>query len=154
MSKSAIIGIVIAAIVIVVGGFLLFKPNKKNNTTATNTQPSSSASTQSATTNSSTNSTPSSSSNQSSGATITYSDSGFSPATLTVKAGTTVTIKNTSSQPMQFDSDPHPVHTDDTQLNVGEVAPGQSMTFTPTITGTHGYHNHLDSSQTGTLIVQ
>ncbi len=85
---------------------------------------------------------------------IIYSDSGFSPSPLTVKTGTMVTIKNTSSRTLQFDSDPHPVHTDDPELNVGVVASGQTKTFTVTTTGSHGYHNHLNASDTGTLVVQ
>jgi plastocyanin len=86
--------------------------------------------------------------------TITYSDSGFSPSKVTVKAGDTVAIKNTSSSDVQFDSDPHPVHTDDEELNVGVVAPGQTSTFTVTTKGTFGYHNHLNPSDTGTIVIQ
>src|ERR1044072_69649 len=69
-------------------------------------------------------------------ATITYSDSGYSPSTITVKSGDTIAIKNTSSSEMQFDSDPHPVHTDDEELNAGQVSPGQTITVTVTTTGT------------------
>lgn len=87
-------------------------------------------------------------------ATITYSDSGFSPSTVTVKSGDTVAIKNTSSSDMQFDSDPHPVHTDDEELNAGPVTPGQTVTFTVTATGTYGYHNHLNPSDTGTIVIK
>jgi len=87
-------------------------------------------------------------------ATITYSDSGFSPNSVTVKSGDTVAIKNTSSSDLQFDSDPHPVHTDDEELNVGTVTPGQTATFTVTTKGTFGYHNHLNASDTGTIIIQ
>ena len=87
-------------------------------------------------------------------ATITYSDGGYSPSTITVKSGDTVALKNTSSQPVQFDSNPHPVHTDDPELNVGEVAPGQTTTFKVVTKGTHGYHNHLNPGQTGTIVVQ
>jgi plastocyanin len=99
--------------------------------------------------NSSSNST-----NASVAATITYSNSGFSPATTTVKAGDTVAIKNTSSSTMQLDSDPHPVHTDDADLNVGEVAPGQTKTFVVTHKGTFGFHNHLASSNTAKITVE
>ncbi len=91
--------------------------------------------------------------NQTAEATITYSDDGYSPASLTVKSGATVTIKNTSSSSIQFDSDPHPAHTANQELNVGSVAPGESKTFTPTTKGSHAYHNHFDSSQTGVLVV-
>ena len=87
-------------------------------------------------------------------ATITYSDSGYSPSTITVKSGDTIAIKNTSSSEMQFDSDPHPVHTDDEELNAGPVAPGQTITFTVTTTGTYGYHNHLNPSDSGTIVIK
>lgn len=87
-------------------------------------------------------------------ATITYSDSGFSPATTTVKAGDTVAIKNTSSSVMQMDSDPHPVHTDDTDLNVGTVNPGETKTFVVTNKGSFGFHNHLAPSNTAKIVIQ
>lgn len=85
---------------------------------------------------------------------ITYGDNGFTPSTITVKSGTTVTIKNESSRSMQFDSDPHPAHTGNEELNVNNVSPGESETFVVKRTGTFGYHNHLNPSDTGTIIVQ
>lgn len=85
---------------------------------------------------------------------ITYTNSGYSPAEITVKSGTTVTIKNESSRNMQFDSDPHPAHTTNEELNVETVKPGQTQTFVVKRTGTFGYHNHLNASQTGTIIVE
>ncbi len=136
-------GIVVLIIVIVLaaaGGVWALTKKSSSPTTSTTT-PTASSSTNTA--------SPAQSAN-----TITYTDNGFSPATLTVKAGTTVTIKNASSSVLQFDSNPHPVHTDDPELNVGVIAPGQSKTVTVTTTGTHGYHNHNNTSDTGTLIVQ
>lgn len=134
--KAFIIGL-IAVIVIGGGGYLvLHKSPAKSPTSNTQSQSSSSAT------------------NQSSPNTITFDGSMFSPAVLTVKAGSTVTVKNNSSQDMQFDSDPHPVHTDDTDLNAGMVAPGKSVTFTVTKTGTYGYHDHLDPSITGKITVE
>lgn len=142
--KAWIIGIV-AVVVIGGGGYLLLhKDSNKSD------QPSQSSASQSSETSNESNNTPS----QPAAATITYSDNGFSPATVTVKSGDTVAIKNTSSQPLQFDSDPHPDHTDDPELNVGIVNPGKEATFTVTTTGSHGYHNHLNSSDRGTIIVQ
>lgn len=142
--KYAVILIVILA-VIGGGAFALTRKSKTNNTPATSiSTPASSSTSQSSNT-----SQPSASV-----ATITYGNSGFSPSTITVKAGSTITIKNNSSGDLQFDSDPHPVHTDDPELNVGAVAPGQSMTFTVSEKGTHGYHNHLNSSDTGTIVVE
>lgn len=86
--------------------------------------------------------------------TITYTGSGFSPETLTVKSGDTVTVRNESSRTIEFESDPHPAHTSNTELNIDTIRPGESKTFTVNRTGTFGYHDHLDSSKTGTIIVQ
>lgn len=134
----------IAVVIIAAGIFGLAKKsdNKKTTDLSTNT------------TSQTQSTTPPASSDQNAAATITYADSGFSPSKITVKSGSTVTIKNTSSGEMQLDSDPHPIHTDDTDLNVGAVAAGQSQTFTVTKKGTFGYHNHLNPSDKGTIIVE
>lgn len=87
-------------------------------------------------------------------ATITYTNNGFEPGNVTVKSGDTVEIKNDSSRPLQMDSDPHPEHTDDPELNVGVVSPGKSQKFTLTTKGTWGYHNHLNSTDQGKVNVE
>jgi plastocyanin len=144
--------IVIAAILILGGGAFALtrksdKPAATNTTTSTNTDTNSASDSPAA-------STPTQTDDQNSATTITYTDSGFSPKTMTVKSGTTVTIKNASSGPLQFDSNPHPEHTDNPELNVGVIASGQSKTFTVTKTGTFGYHNHLNDSDRGTIVVE
>jgi plastocyanin len=141
--------ILVIAAIIVVGAFVLTRNsnNSYNSTsTSTTTQP---------TTNQSSDS--SSRNNQnvpSSQNTITYDGNNFSPSTLTVKSGSTVTVKNMSSDDLQFDSGPHPTHTSNPELNIGLIAAGESKTFTVTKTGTFDYHNHLNPSQTGTIIVE
>lgn len=130
MNMKKIIGAL--AVVIIIAGLVLGHVHKKS-TTSGNTEMAGSST--------------------SIAATITYSDSGFSPALVTVKANDTVAIKNTSSQDVQLDSDPHPVHTDDTDLNVGQVSPGQTKTFMVMKKGSFGYHNHLDPSQTGRITI-
>jgi plastocyanin len=87
-------------------------------------------------------------------ATITYTDDGFTPAVTTVKSGETVKITNDSSDHLELDSDPHPAHTDNSELNVGIVAPGQSKTFRLSTKGTWGIHNHLDASNTAEVNVE
>jgi len=84
---------------------------------------------------------------------ITFTDEGFSPSTLTVKKGTVVTVENKSTKSVQFSSDDHPAHTDDPEINMGVLAPGESGTFTVETIGTHGFHDHIDDSKTGTLTV-
>ncbi len=145
MNKTGIIAVIVVVLALAGGAFALSQKNS-DKTGSSTTNPTSSTTT----TPTNTNTTSEASSEN----TITYTNDGFSPATLTVKSGTKITIKNDSSHALQFDSDPHPVHTDDPELNVGVVSPGKSMTFTATNTGSHGYHNHLNSSDTGTIVVQ
>jgi len=142
MNKKAIIALVI--LVIVVAGAALWMMRKEPSTNTNNTSTDTS------------NSTPSTSdaTPTATQATITYSDSGYSPSSITVKNGDTVIIKNTSSRSMQFDSDPHPAHTINPELNVGSVPPGEQMSFVVDTKGTFGYHNHLNASQKGTIIVE
>lgn len=86
--------------------------------------------------------------------TIRFTDDGFSPATLTVPVGATVTIQNDSDRTVDFSSDPHPTHTLYPFLNAGDVAPGESATVTIPRAGSFGYHDHLDPSKKGTIIAQ
>jgi plastocyanin len=145
------IAVIVIAVLAIVGGgaYALTRDNNNDKGEATNKSTSStevkveSESSQSATTG-----------EQSTSATITYSDSGFSPEKLTVPTGTKVTIKNDSSRSLQFDSDPHPAHTDNEELNVDNVDEGDSETFTVTRAGTFGYHNHLNPSDEGTIVVE
>lgn len=85
--------------------------------------------------------------------TITYTSTGFEPATMTVKKGTVITIKNESSRDLQFASDEHPSHLDNPEMNVPTLSPGESESYTATAVGTWGYHNHLDEDETGTITV-
>lgn len=89
-----------------------------------------------------------------SAATITYTNSGFSPSKVTVKSGDQITIKNDSSQALEFSSDPHPVHTDNPELNQDVLEPGQSRSFTVTTKGTWGYHDHLNEANSGSVVVE
>lgn len=84
---------------------------------------------------------------------IVFTNDGFTPNTLSVKKGTVVTVKNESSKRVQFSSDDHPSHRDDPSLNMKTLAPGESGTFTAVTVGTQGFHDHIDDSKVGTLIV-
>ncbi len=152
MRKSNLAIVVVIVVVLVALGAFIFGKSSKPKTSSSSTTNSSSASSNATPTN--TSNSPSSTGSQSTANVITYNGSSFNPAKLTVKSGDSVTIKNTSSKDVQFDSNPHPLHTDDQDLNVGVVAGGQSQTFTVTKKGTFGYHNHLDSSQTGMLVIE
>lgn len=84
-----------------------------------------------------------------SGAKITIQNFQFSPSSLTVKAGDTVTFTNT-------DSVSHTIVSDDgTTFNTGSLAQGQSSSFkAPAKTGTYAFHCSIHPTMTGTLIVK
>lgn len=100
---------------------------------------------------------------------ITYSSTGYSPNTVTVKVGTTVTWKNTSSMSMWPASAMHPSHsvysgttlsahcpdTDGTAFDAcTEIPSGNSWSFTFDKQGTWKYHDHLKASYFGTVVVE
>lgn len=89
-----------------------------------------------------------------SGTEIIYTDQGFSPETLTVKAGTTVKIINKSSSPLEFSSDDHPTHTKHPEYNMDTIAAGGEGSLEVKTIGTWGYHNHLKARDTGKIVVE
>lgn len=86
--------------------------------------------------------------------TITLTSTGFTPTTLTVKTGTKVTWVNKSGSMGDVDSDPHPIHTSYPAMNFGTFSDGSTVSLVFNTAGTYHYHNHLNPSQTGTIIVQ
>lgn len=86
--------------------------------------------------------------------TVTLTSDGFSPQTLTVTVGTKVTWVNKSGEEGNVSSDPHPIHTSYPPLNLHGFASGASVNLVFDKAGTYGYHNHLNPSQTGTVVVK
>ena len=68
--------------------------------------------------------------------------------------GESVNFKNDSTGNVQVQSDPHPTHTLFPELNIGVIVPGESKSVTFTTTGTKTYHNHLNPSQKGEIVVE
>jgi len=100
---------------------------------------------------------------------VTYTNSGYSPNTITIKKGETVTFKNQSSRSMWPASAVHPTHTVYSGTSLSEhcpdttgtafdackgFLPGQSWSFTFNKTGTWKYHDHLNPGATGTIVVE
>lgn len=95
--------------------------------------------------------------------TVSYTDSGFSPRSITVKSGDTVVFKNNGAGAFWLGSDPHPLHNNypttggcisSTFDSCARVTSGQSFSFVFDVAGSWGYHNHLNPSQRGTVVVQ
>lgn len=83
---------------------------------------------------------------------IRLTAAGFEPKQVTVKVGQTVAF--TTDIKARISSDPHPVHTSNQELNLPTTQPGETVRITPTKIGTFGIHNHLEESQTMTMVVQ
>ena len=99
---------------------------------------------------------------------IVYNDEGFSPSSVTIPLGTTVTFVNQSTNDMWVASAMHPTHiiysgtslsqhcpdTDNSTFDECQGdAPGSSFSFTFTKEGTWNYHDHLTTPRFGTVIV-
>ena len=95
-----------------------------------------------------------------SGATITITAAGVSPATVSVAVGQTVTFVNNDSRPHEMASNPHPQHgtCPSIEAGLGTLATGQTkVTRAFGNAGSCGYHDHLNdasNSLKGTINVQ
>jgi len=86
-------------------------------------------------------------------ATITYTDTGFSPKETTVTSGSIVRVVNESKTGLHFASGPHPQHNLNPELNMSELAPGKDGTIRVTREGRWSFHNHENDDYTGVIIV-
>ncbi len=95
--------------------------------------------------------------------TIEITASGFSPSTLTIKAGDTVAFVNKDTTQHWPASAMHPIHTvyPETGGCIGSkfdackgLAAGETFEFTFTHVGSWKYHDHLNPSLWGTIVVQ
>ena len=142
MTKGVKILIAIVVVAVIAGAAVLLMPkNQSSQQSASNNNSSSEGNRDS--------STPSEAD-----VTITYDGSTFSLSANSVKSGGTVKVMNSSTKNLEFDSDPHPAHTNNSELNAGAIQPGKSVVFTLEKKGKWGFHNHLNASQHGELTVE
>ena len=162
--KSTTIILAVAAI-IVLGGVFYFATNKNAPVSVVPAQGSTTA-TSSNTTGTTVGVTAGVSVTAGSPVVVTYGPSGFTPATVTIKVGQSVTFINKTSQGMWVASNPHPAHSgysgtsrsqhcpDTAGTAFDECAVNSTYTFVFAKAGTWGYHNHLVDENGGTVIVQ
>ncbi len=86
---------------------------------------------------------------------VIYDGTKFTPSTMTVKQGDSITFVNDSTGGMSVASDPHPAHTIYPEFDQYKTSAKGQKTFTFTFEkiGTWGYHNHLNSSAVGSVTV-
>lgn len=156
-TSKTTIGVVIVVILALVG-FLIYRGVAQQSTIPTSS-PSASPTSLSAGTPSATQAA----------ATVTLTNEGFSPKTVTIKKGQTVTWLNQASMDMWVASSVHPVHSAYSGTTLQQHCPdaqnssfdacqgfskGSTYSFTFDKVGSWNYHNHLDPNQTGTVVVE
>ena len=87
-------------------------------------------------------------------AVITYTNKGFDPKTIAIKANDAITVTNQSHNRLSFESASSSNYASDPELNVGDIKPGESKTFVLMNKGRWGFHNKLNSSQHGIIRVR
>ncbi|MBI2098429.1 MAG: cupredoxin domain-containing protein [Candidatus Wildermuthbacteria bacterium] len=86
---------------------------------------------------------------------IRYTDTGYTPNTLTVSQGETIVFHNESSKDMWPASAPHPTHTNYPEFDAKRaILPGETYEFTFTKVGSWKFHDHRDPAKFGTIIVE
>lgn len=97
---------------------------------------------------------------------VSYTDNGFSPASISIKTGDTITFLNKSSEVMWVGSNEHPTHAIYAGTNLREHCPdtasaafdqcGRSDTYSFIFkkVGSWEYHNHANPRMTGMVAVE
>jgi hypothetical protein len=80
--------------------------------------------------------------------TFLYINNTICPQAMTVARGTRITVINNDTRAHEFNSDPHPEHTDCTELNVvGHLEPGQQReSGNLNVARRCGFHDHINES--------
>lgn len=96
---------------------------------------------------------------------VTYTQSGFSPAVLTISKGDTVTFVNENGPALWVASANHPTHTIYPKKSERDclgssfdqceaIEAGNEWSFSFSEIGEWGYHNHLRPSHQGVIVVE
>jgi plastocyanin len=84
-----------------------------------------------------------------SSATITISGNKVSPEVTQVALGAVITFVNQDTRAHEMMSDPHPLHNECPEINVGMLNPGQSkQTNTLSIARACGFHDNMQDTNT------
>ncbi|MBI4036579.1 cupredoxin domain-containing protein [Candidatus Daviesbacteria bacterium] len=145
MSRNNLIIILAVVVILLVGGYMLFKsqggynPSQPSSTYTSSPSPSPSPATTSATAAQNV---------------VTISSTGFNPSSITIKKGESVNWMNSDSSAHAVNSAVHPTHLIYPPLNLGTIQPGNQKLLIFPVAGTYKYHDHLNPSSTGVVVVQ
>lgn len=136
--NTVIFAVVVLAILAILGGYLVARNNQVGSPSTTTTTPNTNTSTPA----------PSNGQNTSEAQAVSIKDMAFTPASITVKKGTTVTWTND-------DAVAHTVVETDGQTgpDSATIQPKGTYAFTYNTTGTFRYHCSIHPNMTGTVVV-
>lgn len=152
MNRNILLGLII--VVLVVGGFVLVQNNSKTEAPATTTTQTPTTEPEAMEKAPETDSDAPEKAMEKEATTVTLSDSGFSPKSVSVKVGDTVVWKNSSGGPTTVDSAQHPTHLVYPKLNLGNFNDGEEHKLVFDKAGKYSYHDHLNPSRFGTVVVE
>lgn len=140
MSKNLLVTLVVVGVIVVAGMWLLKgsskeapQPQYQQTTSQTSASPSATEAVKNI---------------------VTITSAGFIPQSITVKAGDTVSWVNQDSKSHAVNSAVHPTHLVYPPLNLGNLKPGEEKSLSFPEAGTYKYHDHLNPSLTGSVVVE
>jgi plastocyanin len=85
--------------------------------------------------------------------TVTLNKDGFSPNEVTIKVGSAIRWKNVSGAKQTVNSDNYPTNQLHKELNFGFFTNNSTVVYIFKKPGTYGYHNQLQPTQKGKIVV-
>ena len=85
---------------------------------------------------------------------VSVTDAGFEPQTVNVKVGSKVVWTNNTQATADVSSAQHPTHLVYPPLNLGNFEPEEKVRLVFEEAGTYKYHDHLNPSMFGTVVVE
>jgi plastocyanin len=87
--------------------------------------------------------------------TVVYTDAGYTPDSITIKAGDMISFENNSKNELMVTFGEHDDHdTAPDKKTHPSVKPGETTMVTFPEAGTFNYHNHHDDEQEGSVVVE
>ena len=85
---------------------------------------------------------------------IAITEEGFSPATVTIEKGMTVVWSNDTAEPHRVGANPYPDASSLPGLKSGDIAPGDTYSYTFDVGGTYGYADYTKPTVSGSVQVK
>lgn len=85
---------------------------------------------------------------------VSITEEGFSPATVSIERGMTVVWVNETATTHQVGANPYPDASSLPELKSGDIAPGESYSYTFNASGTFGYADYTNPTTGGSVQVK